>query len=112
MQAVDEEIVHHAEDVVVHPLPHRGGDDGGDGPGHEHRRANAAPATEIGMDHQGDRESEDRLDGDRDDRKDDGIPDRGAERVFLQQVDVIGETDVARYRGLARTVFVKLRRKV
>jgi len=62
-RAVDEEIVHHAEDVVVHPLPHRSGDDGGDGPGHEHGGAHAAPATEIGMDHQGDRKSEDRLDG-------------------------------------------------
>ncbi len=38
-ELVDEQVVEDAVDVVVHPLPHLGRDDGRYGPGDEHGRA-------------------------------------------------------------------------
>ena len=76
MQFVDQQIVHDAVDVVVHPLPHLRRDDGQDCPRHEHRRAHRAAALEVRVDDQGDDHAQQELERDRQDREQHGDLDR------------------------------------
>ena len=53
-----QDVVNHAERVVIHPAPHLGRNDGGDRPGDQHRGAQQSAGLEPGIQRQGDADAE------------------------------------------------------
>ena len=93
MCSADPGVVDDAEDVVVHPLPHLGGDDGGDRPRDEHDGAHHAAALEVGVHDERDDQAEDELEADGDEGELHGRHDRVAEDRVVDQDPVVLEPD-------------------
>ena len=89
-------VVHDAERVVEHPLPHLCGDDGRDRPRNEHDRAHDAPPFEARVDDQGDGQPERELEADGDQRELDGLPDGAPEDGVVPELAVVLQSDPAR----------------
>jgi hypothetical protein len=90
------EVVHDAEDVVEHPLPHLRGDDGRDRPRNEHHRAHRAAALEVRVDDERDDQAEHELERDRDQGELDRDPDRVAEDRVVPEVAIVLKPDPLR----------------
>ena len=89
-------VVHDAERVVEHPLPHLRRDDGRDRPRNEHHGAHDAAALEARVDDEGDDQPERELEADRDQRELDRRPDRVAEDRVVPELAVVLEADPLR----------------
>src|SRR5690606_6039015 len=94
-ELVDKEIVDDAEDIVVHPRPHLSRDDRRDGPRNQHRRPHHPTASEVRMYRESDDHTEERLEADREDREDGGLPERAPEQIVIEEILVVQEPQPA-----------------